>query len=147
MAITMHAHIVSAEGSIFDGTVEQVYAPGRMGELGIYPRHTQLLTQLKPGEVKLVIEEGKEQFFYVSGGILEIQPHVVTILADTAMRAKDIDTAAAEEAIKRAEEVMEGSHQGEFDYARAQIELAKAVAQLKTVEDLRRKMKGGRGRG
>ncbi|MBF0218546.1 MAG: F0F1 ATP synthase subunit epsilon [Gammaproteobacteria bacterium] len=144
MAVTMHANIVSAEGQIFSGTVEQLYAPGIMGELGIYPRHTQLLTHLKPGEVRVVVSDNHEEFFYVSGGILEVQPHVVTLLADTALRAKDIDAAAAEEARRHAEEMMAGSHASDFDFARAKAELAEAVAQLKTIEDLRRKMKGAR---
>lgn len=139
MSMTMHANIVSAEGEIFSGTVEQVYAPAAMGEVGIYPRHTQLLSPLKPGEVRVVMEGGDEDFFYVSGGILEVQPHVVTVLADTALRAKDVDEAAALEAKARAEKILE-DRSGEFDYARAESELAEAVAQLKTLSKLRKKL-------
>ncbi len=140
MSMTMHANIVSAEGEIFSGTVLQVYAPAVMGEVGIYPRHTQLLSPLKPGEVRVVLEGGEEDFFYVSGGILEVQPHVVTVLADTALRAKDVDEAAAIEAKERAEKILE-DRSGEFDYARAEAELAEAIAQIKAVQKLRNKLK------
>ena len=143
MSMTMHANIVSAEGEIFSGTVEQVYAPAVMGEVGIYPRHTQLLSPLKPGEVRVVKEGGDEDFFYVSGGILEVQPHVVTVLADTALRAKDVDEAAALEAKARAEKILE-DRSGEFDYARAESELAEAVAQLKALSKLRKKLQNKR---
>ncbi|MCB1760851.1 MAG: F0F1 ATP synthase subunit epsilon [Gammaproteobacteria bacterium] len=139
MAMTVHVDIVSAEGEIFSGLAEMVYAHGVMGELGIAPRHTPLVTRLKPGEVR--VENGGEmQYFYVSGGVLEIQPHVVTVLADTAIRAHDLDEAAAEEAKRRAEEALAGQ-QADFEYAKAQAELAEAVAQLRAIERLRRAKK------
>jgi F-type H+-transporting ATPase subunit epsilon len=115
---------------------EMVYAHGVMGELGIAPRHTPLVTRLKPGEVR-VENRGEMQHFYVSGGILEVQPHVVTVLADTAIRAHDLDEAAAEEAKRRAEEALAGQ-QADFEYAKAQAELAEAVAQLRAIERLRK---------
>ncbi|OOZ39378.1 F0F1 ATP synthase subunit epsilon [Solemya pervernicosa gill symbiont] len=136
MSMTMHVNIVSAEAEIYSGTVAQVHAPAIMGEVGIYPRHTPMMTQLKPGEVRIVTDGGEDEFFYVSGGMLEVQPHVVTVLADTALRAKDVDEAAAIEAKQRAEEAMK-SRESDIDYARAQAELAEAVAQLRTIEHLR----------
>lgn len=138
MAMTMHVNIASAESEIFSGTVEQVYAPAIMGEVGIYPRHTPLLTQLKPGEVRIIKEGGGEDFFYVSGGILEVQPHVVTVLADTAVRAHDLDEAKAIEAKQAAEQALK-DRQSDIDYAKAQAELAEAVAQLQTIQRLRKK--------
>lgn len=145
MSMTMHVNIVSAEEEIFSGTVEQVHAPAVMGEVGIYPRHTQMLTRLKPGEVRIIREGGEEEFYFVSGGILEVQPHVVTVLADTALRAKDVDEESALEAKRRAEEsIQEGSNSDEFDVAAAESQLAEAVAMLRTVEHLRKKLKGGR---
>jgi F-type H+-transporting ATPase subunit epsilon len=143
MAMTMHVNIVSAEEEIYSGTVEQVYAPAVMGEVGIYPRHTQLLTQLKPGEVRVVKEGGEEEFYFVSGGILEVQPHVVTVLADTAVRAKDLDEAKALEAKKRAEQEL-ADRKGDIDYARAEAELAEAIAQLQAIQRMRRKLGGHR---
>jgi F-type H+-transporting ATPase subunit epsilon len=138
MAMTIHVDIVSAEGEIFSGVAEMVYAPAAMGEVGIAPRHTPLVTQLKPGEVRVDTGGGKDmQHFYVSGGILEIQPHVVTVLADTAIRAADLDEAAAEEAKRRAEEAM-ADRSAEFEYAKAQAELAEAVAQLRAIERIRK---------
>lgn len=137
MAMTMHVDIVSAECQIYSGMVEMVFAPGVMGELGIMPRHTPLLTQLRPGEVR-VVKGDEEEFFYVSGGMLEIQPHTVTVLADTAIRAKDIDEAAALEAKQAAEQAMK-DRKGEIDYAKAEIELAQAIAQLQTLQRLRNK--------
>ncbi|MBK9131929.1 MAG: F0F1 ATP synthase subunit epsilon [Gammaproteobacteria bacterium] len=137
MAMTMHVDIVSAEEEIFSGPAEMVFAPAVMGELGILPRHAPLLTQLKPGEVRLRTGEG-EQFFYVSGGMLEIQPHVVTVLADTALRAKDLDEAAALQAKERAEQALRDKT-SEFEYARAQSELAEAIAQLQAIKKLRDK--------
>lgn len=137
MSTTFHVDIVSAEREIFSGDAEMVFAPAEMGELGITPRHAPLLTRLKPGTVR-VQAGGEESVFYVSGGILEIQPHMVTVLSDTALRAKDIDEAAAQEAKRRAEETL--SKQGEdLDVARAQAELLEAVARLKAVEQLRKK--------
>ncbi len=138
MAMTLHVDIVSAEKSIFSGTAEMVFAPASMGEVGILPRHAPLLTRLKPGEVRVKLPGGEEEFFYVSGGILEIQPHVVTVLADTAARARDLDEAAAQEAKLRAEEALK-DQKGEIDYARAQAELAEAVAQLNALKRLKKK--------
>ncbi|NIA01380.1 MAG: F0F1 ATP synthase subunit epsilon [Planctomycetia bacterium] len=142
MAMTIHVDIVSAEAEIFSGTANMVFAPAEMGELGIAPRHTPLLTRLKAGEVRVQMEGQEEQFFYVSGGMLEIQPHVVTVLADTAMRAADLDEAAALRVKERAEKAM-ADKQSDFDYARAQAELAEAVAQLRTLQHIRDKT-GGR---
>ena len=138
MAMTLHVDIVSAEKSIFSGTAEMVFAPAIMGEVGILPRHAPLLTRLKPGEVRVKLPGGEEEFFYVSGGILEIQPHVVTVLADTAARAHDLDEAAAQEAKLRAEEALK-DQKGEIDYARAQAELAEAIAQLNALKRLKKK--------
>lgn len=138
MAMTIHVDIVSAEEEIFSGSAEMVYAPASMGEVGIAPRHTQMLTPLKAGEVRLHTEGKEEQFFYVSGGMLEVQPHVVTVLADTAVRAHDLDEAAAVEAKQRAEQALK-DNAGKIDYAKAQAELAEAVAQLRTIEHLRKK--------
>ncbi len=139
MAMTMHVNIVSAEQEIFSGTAEQVIAPAKMGEVGIYPRHTQLLTQLKPGEVRVVREGGEEEFYFVSGGMLEVQPHVVTVLADTALRARDLDEAKAMEAKAKAEQALE-DRQSDVDYATAEAELAEAIAQLQTIQRLRKKL-------
>lgn len=141
MAMTIHVDIVSAEAEIFSGTANMVFAPAEMGEVGIAPRHTPLLTRLKPGEVRIQMEGQDEQFFYVSGGMLEIQPHVVTVLADTAVRATDIDEAAALKAKERAERAMVDKT-SDFEYAKAQAELAEAVAQLRTIKNIREK--GGR---
>jgi F-type H+-transporting ATPase subunit epsilon len=135
----MHVNIVSAEQEIFSGTAEQVIAPAKMGEVGIYPRHTQLLTQLKPGEVRVVKQGGEEEFFFVSGGMLEIQPHVVTVLADTALRARDLDEAKAMEAKSRAEQALK-DRQSDVDYATAEAELAEALAQLQAIQRLRKKL-------
>jgi F-type H+-transporting ATPase subunit epsilon len=135
----MHVNIVSAEQEIFSGTCEQVIAPAKMGEVGIYPRHTQLLTQLKPGEVRVVREGGEEEFYFVSGGMLEVQPHVVTVLADTALRARDLDEAKAIEAKAKAEQALE-DRQSDVDYATAEAELAEAIAQLQTIQRLRKKL-------
>ncbi len=141
MAMTIHVDIVSAEGEIHSGLAEMVFAPAEMGEVGIAPRHTPLITRLKPGEVRVQIKPGEEQHFYVSGGILEVQPHVITVLADTAVRAQDIDEAAALQAKQAAEEVLAG-RTAEFEYARAQGELAEAVAQLRAIEKLRKQKMG-----
>ena len=143
MAMTMHVNIVSAEAEIFSGTVQGVFAPAVMGEVGIFPRHTQMLTQLKPGEVRVVKENGDEDFFYVSGGMLEVQPHVVTVLADTAVRAKDLDEAKAVEAKNRAEQALK-DRKSDMDYARAEAELADAIAKLQTIQRMRRKFGGTR---
>jgi F-type H+-transporting ATPase subunit epsilon len=136
--MTIHVDIVSAEEEIFSGPAEMVFASAVMGEVGILPRHAPLLTQLRPGEVRIKVPDGGEQFFYVSGGMLEVQPHVVTVLADTAVRAKDLDEAAALQAKERAEQTLQDKT-SEFEYARAQAELAEAVAQLQAIKKLREK--------
>jgi len=136
MAMTIHVDIVSAEKEIFSGPVEAIFASAIMGELGIYPRHTPLLTRLKPGEVRVLVD-GKEQQFYVSGGMLEVQPHVVTVLADTAMRADDVDEAAALEAKADAERALKDTD-AKMDYAEAQAKLAEAMAQLRSIERMRK---------
>ena len=141
MAMTMHIDIVSAEAEIFSGTVEVVVAPAIMGEVGIYPRHTQMLTPLKPGEVRVTKQGGEEESFYVSGGMMEVQPHCVTVLSDTCVRAHDLDEAAAEEAKRRAEDALE-NQRSDFEYARAKAELAEAVAQLRTIQKIRKGQKG-----
>lgn len=138
MAMTMHVDIVSAEAEIFSGSAEMVFASGVMGELGILPRHAPLLTQLRPGEVRIRTPEGEELFYYISGGLLEVQPHVVTVLADTALRARDLDEAAALAAKERAEQDMQDKV-SEFEYAKAQAQLAEAVAQLRAIQKLREK--------
>jgi len=135
MAMTIHVDIVSAESEIFSGTAEMVFAPGVMGELGILPRHAPLLTQLKPGEVR-VKNGDSEEAFYISGGMLEVQPHVVTVLSDTALRAKDLDEAAALEAKQKAEDALQDKT-SEFEYAKAQTELAEAVAQLQAIKKMK----------
>ncbi len=142
MAMTMHVNVVSAEGEIYSGTCEQVHAPAIQGEVGIFPRHTQMLSPMKPGEVRVVTADGEESFF-VSGGILEVQPHVVTILADTAVRAHDLDEAKAIEAKQRAEQAMKDK-QTDIDYAKAEAELAEAVAQLQAIQRLRKRAGGSR---
>ncbi len=137
MAMTMHVDIVSAEGAIHSGSAEMVYAPAEMGEVGIAPRHTQMITRLKPGDIRVDIGGGKLEHFYVSGGILEVQPHVVTVLADTALRAHDLDEASALDSKRRAEDALAGQA-AEFEYAKAQSELAEAVAQLRAIDRLRK---------
>ena len=141
MAMTIHVDIVSAENEIFSGLAEMVFAPAIMGEVGIMPRHAPLLTQLKPGDVRVKLPDGQEEIFYVSGGMLEVQPHVVTVLTDTALRAKDVDEAAALEAKQRAEQAIQ-DRTSEFEYAKAQVELAEAVAQLQAIQKLRDRTTG-----
>jgi F-type H+-transporting ATPase subunit epsilon len=136
MATTLHVDIVSAEGEIFAGTAEMVFVPAKEGELGITPRHAPLLTLIKAGEVRVKTAEG-EQSIYVGGGALEIQPNRVTILADTAIRAHDIDEAAALAAKQRAEEAL-ASKEDKIDQAQALAELAQAAAQLKLLEKIRK---------
>ncbi len=131
----MHVDIVSAEKEIFSGLAEMLVANLVNGEVGILPRHTPLLARMKPGEVR-VKTPTEELSFYVSGGLLEVQPHVVTVLADTALRARDIDEAAALKAKERAEEALK-NRQTDIDYAKAQAELAEAIAQLRAVQKLR----------
>ena len=138
MANTIHVDIVSAEGQMFSGEASMVFVPGSQGELGIAPRHAPLLTTLKPGEVRVQIEGQEEQSFYVGGGALEVQPHLVSILADTAARARDLDEAAALAAKQRAEEAVRG-RADKLELAEAQAELARAVAQLRAIERLRKK--------
>ena len=138
MAMTMHVNIVSAENEIYSGTVTEVYAPAEAGEVGIMPRHTQMLSTLKPGVVRIVTQEGEELSFYVSGGILEVQPHIVTVLSDTALRASDIDESAALEAKARAESAMKNKA-SDMDYAKAKSELIEAVAMIEALKKLRKK--------
>ena len=138
MAMTLHVDIVSAETEIFSGTATMIYAPAEMGEVGIAPRHAPLLTRLKPGEVRVQNDGGEEQSFFVSGGLLEVQPHVVTVLADTAIRAVDIDEAQALEAKERAEKLL-ADKTADIDYAKAQAELAQSIAQLRAIQKLREK--------
>jgi len=137
---TMQVEIVSAEASIFSGTARMFVVPGVMGELGILPQHTPLLTRIKPGECKLVTEEGEEQFFYVSGGMLEILPQGVTVLADTALRAVDIDEAKALEAKERAEKTL-ADRRDDVDYAAAEAELLEAIAQLRTLKRIKKQIR------
>ncbi len=137
MAMTIHVDIVSAEEKIFSGLAELVVAPAEEGDVGIAARHAPLLTRLKAGEVRVMAENGETLPFFVSGGILEVQPHVVSVLADRAVRAKDIDEAAAVEAKRRAEETL-SDRSGKLDYAKAQLELIEAVAQLRTLERWRK---------
>lgn len=140
MASTIRCDIVSAEKEIFHGNVSMVIATGEMGELGIAPRHAPLITRLKPGQVRLKLENGDEQFFYVSGGILEVQPQVVTVLADTAERAADLDEVAARKAKDEAERAI-ANRTDAIEIAEAQTQLAQAMAQLQAVEQLRRNLK------
>lgn len=141
MAMTVRVDIVSAEGAIHSGTAEMVYAPAMMGEIGVAPRHSQLITRLKPGDVRVDLGGGRMEHFYVSGGIIEVQPHMVTILADTAVRAHDLDEASALEAKRHAEEALKGKI-AQYEYAKAQSELLEAVAQLRAIDRLRRQYKG-----
>jgi F-type H+-transporting ATPase subunit epsilon len=135
---TMHVDIVSAEESIYSGPAEFLVAPAEMGEVGIYPRHTPLLTRIKPGAVRMKVPlKSEEELVWVSGGLLEVQPDVITILADTAVRGADLDEAKALEAKKQAEEAMKDKS-SKIDYARAQGELAEAMAQLAAIRKLRK---------
>ena len=147
MAKTMHCDIVSAEQQLYTGSVEMIVAAGVEGDLGILPGHAPLLTRLKPGPVRIVRKVGEdEELYYVTGGFLEVQPDIVTILADTAVRAEDMDAAAAENAKQQAKEALEGQH-SEMDYSRAAAQLAEAVAQLRTIEQLKKKYGGTGSRG
>jgi F-type H+-transporting ATPase subunit epsilon len=139
MAMTIHVDIVSAEQEIYSGTAEMVFAPLATGEVGVLPRHAPLIARMKPGEVR-VRTSSEELQFYVSGGVLEVQPHVVTVLADTAIRAKDMDEAAAQAAKQRAEEALK-DRKADIDYAQAQADLAQAIAQLHFIRKLRDKTK------
>jgi F-type H+-transporting ATPase subunit epsilon len=138
MAMTVHVDVVSAEEQIFSGLAEIVIVPGEMGELGIYPRHVALLTRIKPGAVRIKRpDQEEEELIYVSGGMLEVQPNVVTILADTAIRGADLDEARALEAKQAAEEAMK-NRTSDIDYAQAQAELAEAIAQLRAIQQVRK---------
>ena len=134
---TIHVDIVSAEGEIFHGEASMVFAPAVMGEMGIAPRHAPLLTNLKPGEFRVQTPDGQEQHFYVSGGAMEVQPHLITVLADTALRAKDLDEAAALQAKQRAEEALRDSRDA-ISTAQAAAELIRAAAQIKLINKLRK---------
>lgn len=138
MAMSVHCDIVSAEEELFSGLVEMVVVHGHNGDLGVLPGHAPLLTSIKPGPVRVIKQGGDEDIFYISGGFIEVQPNMVKVLADTATRAKDLDEAAAKEAVKAAEKAL--SEKGaEFDYGSASARLAEAVAQLRTIESLRKK--------
>ena len=139
MAATVECDIVSAEQEIFKGPVAMLIATGLLGDLGITPGHAPLLTELKPGPIRLVTAGGDEEIFYVSGGFLEVQPNQIKILADDALRADDMDEAAAEEARRQAEKALE-NQSGEFDYSRAATQLAEAAAQLRTLQAVRKKL-------
>jgi len=134
--VSIQVNIVSAEEEIWSGQGKMVFAPGEIGELGIAPGHTPLLTRLNPGDVR-VLQDDEEQFFFISGGILEVQPHVVTILSDMALRGRDLDEASANEAKKKAEEALKNSVP-DLNYSQAKAELANAVAQLRSIEKLRK---------
>jgi F-type H+-transporting ATPase subunit epsilon len=135
----MRVEIVSAEAAVYSGMAEMVIAPALMGEVGIMPRHSQFLTELKPGEVRVKLPGGEEESFYVSGGFLEVLPHVVTVLSDTGLRAKDLDEAKALEAKSSAERAL-ADRSAKIDYAKAQAELAEAIAQLAAIQRLRKKL-------
>ena len=136
--MTLHVDIVSAEKTLYSGSAEVVIAPGQRGELGIYPRHTPLLTTLKPGSVRIKVpNQVEEELIYVSGGIMEVQPNIVTILSDSAIRGADLDEAKALEAMRAAEDAMKDKA-ATMDYAQAQVELAQAVAQLSAIKKLRK---------
>jgi F-type H+-transporting ATPase subunit epsilon len=139
MATSVHCDIVSAEEAIFSGEVEFVSLTGSMGDLGITPGHSPLLSDIKPGPVHMRMASGEEDVFYVSGGFLEVQPHKVTVLADTALRAHDLDEAKAEEAKRAAEQTM-ADQSAELDYATAASQLAESVAQLRTIRQIRAKL-------
>ena len=137
MAMTIHVDVVSAEEMIFSGLAQFVVLPGEAGELGIMPGHMPLMTRIKPGAVRVQTQDGKEELIFVAGGLLEVQPGLVTVLADTAIRGSDLDQAKALEAKKLAEEAMV-NRGSEMDYARAQVELAEAIAQLAAIDRLRK---------
>jgi len=137
MATTMHLDIVSAETEIFSGAVSAVFAPAIVGDVGIYPQHTPLVTRLKPGEIKIEVEGEEDRYIYVSGGMLEVQPDVITVLSDTAIRAEDLDENMALQAKQQAEESLKDK-KSEVDSARALAELAEAAAQLRMIEKIRK---------
>lgn len=141
MAMTMHLDVVSAEEKMFSGTIQEVVVPGTMGAMGILPRHAQLISQLSPGELRYKTDNGEQASLFVSGGIVEVQPHIVTVLADTAIRAEDLDEASAKEAIKQAEDALEGKDPEDLNYEVLQAELEAAKAQMEMLHrigDLRR---------
>lgn len=140
MASTIHCDIVSAEAEIFSGSAAMVVVPGEEGDLGIAPRHAPLLTRLRPGQVRVLLPEGGEEFYFISGGLLEIQPHVVTVLSDTAQRAGDLDEAAALKAKEEAERAIADRSAG-MEVAQAQVQLAQAMAQLAALERFRKQLK------
>ena len=141
MAMTVHCDIVSADESIFSGLIEMVVATGSLGELGVTAGNAPLLSDLKPGPVRLIKQNGEEEIYYLSGGYLEVQPNMVSILADTAVRANDLDEAAAAEAVKSAEHAL-ANQSGEIEYSKAAAMLAEATAQLRTISQLRKKLGG-----
>ncbi len=136
--MTIHVDIVSVEGAIWSGEARMVFAPARMGEIGIAPRHAPLITTLKPGAVRVEADGGEEKFFYVTGGVLEVQPHLVTVLADSALHAEQLDETAALAARERAREVLEGRH-GAVDIEQAQAELVEAEARYRASQQLKGK--------
>jgi len=138
MTMTVHVDIVSAEREIFSGLAEMVFAPAELGEVGISPRHAPFISRLNPGEVRVKVTDKESYPFFISGGILEVQPHMVTILADTAIRAKDIDEAAAMEAKAKAEEALLDKS-GKIDYEAAHAQLIQAIMQLRTLDRLRKR--------
>jgi F-type H+-transporting ATPase subunit epsilon len=140
MSKTIRCDIVSAHEEIFSGDASMIFATGLVGELGISPRHAPLITQLKAGPVRVLQPDGEEAFFFVGGGILEVQPHIVTVLADTAVRADDLDKAAAVRAKEEAERELQ-DRTGDMEVADAQARLAEAIAQLRALEQLRKKIK------
>ena len=141
MAMTVHCDIVSAEGEIFSGLVEMVIAHGALGDLGIALGHAPLITNLKPGPIRLVKQGGEEEVYYISGGFLEVQPNMVKVLADTVQRAADLDEAQAQAALKAAENAL-NEKGADFDYGAAATRLAEAAAQLRTVQQIRKKFGG-----
>ena len=141
MAMTVHCDIVSAEGEIFSGLVEMVIAHGSLGDLGIALGHAPLITELKPGPIRLIKQGGEAEVYYISGGYLEVQPNMVKVLADTVQRAADLDEASAQEAVKAAEKAL-NERGAEFDYGSAAARLAEAAAQLRTVQQIRKKFGG-----
>ena len=138
MAMTVHCDIVSAEGEIFSGLVEMLVAHGNLGDLGIASGHAPLITNLKPGPITLTKQGGSQEVFYISGGFLEVQPSMVKVLADTVQRAGDLDEAQAQEAVKAAEKAL-NEKGADFDYSAAAARLAEAAAQLRTVQEMRRR--------
>ena len=139
MAMTVHCDIVSAEEEIFSGLVEMVIAAGTEGDVGVAYGHAPLLTSLQPGPIRVIKQDGEEEVYYVSGGYLEVQPYQVSVLADTALRAGDMDEAAALEAKREAEQAL-SNQSGDFDYSRAATQLAEAAAQLRTIQAMRKKL-------